>query len=80
MIIDTNENHTKKSITFEDKGYFTGPRFLIYFTLIVLSILLSIYIIEMVIGLGDMFFVKVSLLISGFYVLAFIHRIKKIMP
>ena len=54
-----------------------GPRFIIYFTLIVLLVLFSIYLVEQLIDPNGSFFIQIALLITGMYAISFAFRVKE---
>lgn len=69
--------NNEEEITFSSELYFRGPRFLSYFTLIILLALFSIYAIEQLIDPSGTYFIQVALVITGVYVASLAFRLKK---
>ena len=69
----------KEIITFGDKRYFKTKRFVIYFSLIVFSMVFSIYLIEQIIDPKGNFFIQIAIILTGFFVASFTFRVKEIL-
>ena len=69
----------EKRLTFVDKGYFKTPRFLNYFFLIILFMMVSLYLVEQVIDPSGNSFITISLILTAFFVISFTFRLQKVL-
>lgn len=68
----------EKNADFNDTLYLKSPRFLSYFTLVVLTILFVIYAVEQIIDPSGIFFIQISLMVTGIYMASIAFKIKSL--